>query len=99
MGTIDACLIGGLGGFAAELAQWFRLRRTLHRGLPDWSKSWLYWVLTLLMVGIGAVLVWLHIQIGGPMNAFLAFNIGLSAPLILTNLSGQIPRIEPGTSN
>ena len=44
---------GFAGGAAAELVQWFGLRFTLHKGLPDWSKSWLYWVVTVLMAVSG----------------------------------------------
>jgi hypothetical protein len=42
-------LLGFGGGVLAETLQWFNLRYTFYRGLPDWSKSWLYWVVTLAM--------------------------------------------------
>jgi hypothetical protein len=52
--------LGFAGGAAAELVQWFGLGFSLHRGLPDWSKSWLYWLVTLLMALSGGGLVYVY---------------------------------------
>ena len=69
----------------------------LHKGVPDWAKSWLYWLITLLMVALGGVLVELYQNSQDvSLNELLAFNIGISAPLILTSLTSQVP-IDPGT--
>ena len=51
---------GFLGGCAAELVHWFRMRKELHKGLPDWAKSWLYWTVTIIMAIAGGLLVHLH---------------------------------------
>ena len=74
------------GGVLGELLLWFQIRHKLHEGLPQWSKSVLYWVVTAAMVLAGGLLV-------------VAINIGISAPLLLKNLSSQLPTIEPGRTD
>ena len=88
--------LGFAGGAAAELVQWFSLRFTLHRGLPDWSKSWLYWLVTVLMALSGGGLVYLYSISGMTLNPVLALNIGASAPLLLGKLGEGTPPIDPG---
>ncbi len=85
--------LGFAGGAAAELLQWFRIRKELYRGIPDWAKSWPYWVVTAAMVGVGGLLVFIY---GIESNPILAFHVGVSAPLILKSLAEQIPQINPG---
>lgn len=88
---------GLLGGCAAEIVRWFRIRDELHKGVPNWAKSWLYWLITSLMVALGGVLVELYQNSQDvSLNELLAFNIGISAPLILTSFTSQVP-IDPGT--
>ena len=36
------------------------MRKELHKGLPDWAKSWLYWAVTIIMAVAGGMLVYLH---------------------------------------
>jgi len=87
---------GFLGGCMSELLQWFRIRRELHRGVPAWAKSWLYWIVTIIMAAAGGLLVLLY---GIESNPILAFNIGASAPFILTSLTDQAPKVGPGRSD
>ena len=94
----DLIAIGVAGGIAAELAGWFKIRRELHKGLPDWSKSKMYWVVTGLMALMGGFLVFLYLSSGTALTAFLAFNLGASAPLILGRLVEQTPPMTPGSS-
>ena len=84
---------GFLGGCTSELLQWFRIRRELHRGVPDWAKSWLYRIVTIIMAAVGGLLVFLY---GPESNPILAFNIGASAPFILTSLTDQVSNFDPG---
>jgi hypothetical protein len=90
-------LIGICGGIAAELVRWHSLRFTLHKGLPDWSKSPLYWIVTIGMAIAGGGLVYLYILSGTNISPFLALNIGASAPLLIGKLAEQAPRIDPGS--
>lgn len=47
------------------------------------------------MAAAGGLLVLLY---GIESNPILAFNIGASAPFILTSLTDQAPKVEPGRS-
>ena len=85
-------LLGLAGGAAAEILQWFRLRKELHRGVPDWARHWLYWLITLVMVGFGGLLVFIYQASNVEISPIIAFNIGASAPLILETLIGQAPQ-------
>lgn len=87
---------GVLGGFLAELLQWFGIRHSLHRGLPDWSKSSVYWVVTVAMVFAGGGLVLMYVKSGVDLTPILAVNLGASAPLVLGRLVQQLPPLEPG---
>lgn len=89
-------VFGFAGGAAAELVQWFGLRFTFHRGLPDWSKSWLYWLVTFLMAVSGGGLVYIYALSGTPLSPILALNVGASAPLLLGKLIQQTPPIDSG---
>lgn len=87
------------GGIAAESLQWFHLRKELYKGVPDWARSWGYWIVTVGMAGMGSLLVALYQSSGSDLSPILAFNIGASAPLILASLVRQVPPIDPGTSD
>lgn len=87
---------GVAGGVVAEAVQWFGLRFTLHKGLPPWSRSWLYWAVTLVMVAVGGGLAYVYAISGTKLSPLLALNVGASAPLILGKLINQVPPIEPG---
>ena len=85
--------LGFAGGCVAEFLQWFRIRKELYMGIPDWAKSFWYWIVTIGMVGMGGLVVYLY---GIESNRILAFNVGASAPLILKSLFEQVPQIDPG---
>lgn len=86
---------GVFGGCLAEGLKWFNLRHTLHQGLPDWSKSIGYWVVTVFMILIGGGLVLIYVKSELMVSPILAVNIGASAPLIIGKLA-ELPSIEPG---
>lgn len=89
--------MGLVGGFAAEALKWYRIREELHDGVPDYAKSWLYWLVTLLMIFLGGVLVFVYQRVDGvELNLLLALNIGASAPLLLGALTSQASPINPG---
>jgi hypothetical protein len=92
-------ILGFAGGFLAELLRWFDLRYSLHQGLPDWSKSALYWTITFLMACAAALLVYVYVISGTKLNPILALNIGASAPLLLGKLIQQSPPTNPGSVN
>ena len=79
---------GILGGLGAEVLRWFRIRDDLYKGVPEFAKSWLYWIITLVMVGFGGALVQMYENLGDvKLNRLLAFNIGASAPLIIGSIT------------
>ncbi len=85
---------GVAGGIAAELLKWYRIREELHDGVPDYARTWLYWLVTVAMAFLGGLLVFLYQSTEGiELNLVLAFNIGASAPLLV----GATPTIDPGT--
>ena len=87
-------ILGLAGGVAAEMLQWFKVRKELHRGIPDWARHWPYWVITVAMVGFGGLLVFIYQASKVEISPIIAFNIGASAPLILETLIGQVPQAE-----
>jgi hypothetical protein len=91
-------LIGMGGGAAAELMRWFGIRHTVYQGVPEWSRSWLYWVITFVMILAGGLLVVLYVLSATPLTPFLAFHVGLTAPLLLTAVAQQAPGVGPGTT-
>lgn len=89
---------GLVGGCAAEALKWFRLREAVHESWPDYARHWGYWLISAIMVGVGGLLVCIYQASDDVrLRPILAFNIGVSAPLILSSLAEQIPRIERGT--
>ena len=91
----EGFVIGCFRGLAAELVQWWGLRHTLHQGLPDWSRRRPYWIVTALMSLAGGGLVYLYAISGTAITGILAFNIGASAPLLLSGLAQQAPPSDP----
>jgi len=87
---------GILGGLFAEVIIWNGLRRELHKGLPDWSRSAWYWLVTAVSWMVGGLLVVVYIESGSSLNAILAVNIGATAPLILSRAFLQVPPVTPG---
>ena len=99
MSTGMAIFIGILGGFVGEFVKWYHQREKLSASWPVYAKSKSYWVLTGLMIIMGGGLVWLHILNGTSLGVFIAFNVGLTAPLVLSEAKNFLPQIEPGTSD
>lgn len=92
----EGFLYGLAGGALAEALKWFQMRHDLHRGLPDWSRSSSYWIVTLVMAVAGGVLVFVYLKSGLTLEPILAVNVGMTAPLILASLSKQLQPVEPG---
>lgn len=84
---------GFAGGFAAEMVALYELRHNVTSELPHYIKSKFYWLISLVMMLIGAGLTCLYgIE---EVQGLLAVNIGASAPLILRTLSKNVPPKEP----
>ena len=75
-------LTGCAGGLIAEILHWWNLR-TADR-LPEYSRSFFYWAITLAMVLVGGFVCWL--QFGGNAEPMTALQIGLAAPIVLQKI-------------
>jgi hypothetical protein len=87
---------GVFGGASVEAIQLYTLRQLPKDRRPQWLKSPFYWAITAIMVVAGGGLVMLYIASGMTIKALVAFNIGVSAPLILKEGSQAVqkPRLS-----
>src|SRR5437016_290847 len=90
-GVVAVFLVGTAGGFLGEVLNLYELRRTDPADLPKYLKSKFYWGMNIIMAAIGGGLALLY----GfkESNAMLVVNIGISAPLIIKSLAGNVPPI------
>jgi hypothetical protein len=79
--------LGVIGGALAELLKWYQLRESSN--FPAYARSWIYWLITILMVAAGGLLAVVQGVEGS--KPLLALNIGISAPLILKGLATTVP--------
>lgn len=87
--NLTVFLVATLGGALGEVLKWFQLRESTN--LPEYSKSPLYWIVSVLMALAGGVLAWVYgIE---PDKLLLALNIGITAPLILKGLAAAVPNL------
>ncbi|WP_321480589.1 hypothetical protein [uncultured Bacteroides sp.] len=84
---LSVFLCGTFGGFLSELLKWYRIRES--KELPFYAKSTVYWVITVLIILSGGLLATLYGT--KDVSPILALNIGISAPLIIQNLSKLAP--------
>ena len=98
MGDFTGFLYGVFGRFAVEALKWFNIRHALHEGLPEWARSWGYWLVTIVMVMLGGGVVLLYLHSSVSLNPLAAFNIGASAPLIFSKLA-ELPKPKARRAN
>jgi len=79
---------GGTGGIAAEVLHWYQLARQ-PGGIKRFSRGAGYWISTVFMVGLGAVMPVLYIE--GAARALLCFHLGAATPVILQKLISALP--------
>jgi hypothetical protein len=81
---------GCAGGVLAELLHWWNLRESPQ--LPVYSKSPLYWIVTVAMVLAGGFVAWMYF--GASAEAIIAVHVGVSTPLILQKLVTSVPETK-----
>ena len=96
MEVMEGFLYGMFGGALAELLGLFRLRRQSGKDFPEWLTSPFYWVVTGAMVLAGGGLVVIYVKSQLALNAWVALNIGASAPLMIGTLTEQAPKVSMG---
>ena len=79
--------IGLAGGAANELLHWWSLRES--ENLPTYARRPFYWCISGLMIVLGGGFAWL--QLGATAEALVAFQIGLTAPMLLQKLAKAAP--------
>ena len=77
-------LWGLLGACGPEVYRWYLVREV---PLPTWAKEVKYWVITVAMIAFGPVLVLMYETSGATLTPVVAFNIGASAPLLISAAS------------
>ena len=97
MGYLEGFLLGAFGGFLGEFVGIFKLRREAVAKWPDFLKWWSYWILTIVMIIVGGLVVVGYLVSGPMLNILLAAQVGMTTPLFLERLLGQIPPVTPGT--
>ena len=83
-------LVAFVGGAAGELLHWYLLSRQ-PAGTKPYSARAAYWVTTLGMIALGALMPLLYLS--GPANALLCFHLGAATPILLQKLVSTIPNI------
>lgn len=76
---------GLAGGVSNEVLHWWGLR--FDENLPHYARKFFYWFITLVMVIVGGVVA--QIQLGSGGEPFIAFQIGLLAPMLLKKIAGS----------
>lgn len=84
-----AILQGGMGGFALNMMNLFKDQSKPKQQRT--SKDAIYFILFFFWPIAGAGLAYIYICSGYAINGLLAFNIGLSAPVILQNMMSDDP--------
>jgi hypothetical protein len=91
----SAALFGFIGGICAEALGLYNLRKMSAAEYPQYLKSfWRYWVPTILMCMVGAVLAVCYTLDGTHLGKILTMNIGISAPLLIGTFTKQVPQIS-----
>jgi hypothetical protein len=82
--VVTADLICGfVGGLLVEFPKIYQIRYSPRKEMPNWLSSPYFWLVVLTMAFIGGGLVYLQLASGSTLTDWAAFNIGLSAPLVV----------------
>ena len=82
---------GLFGARGPEAYRWYLSRE---HPLPPWAKELKYWLITTVMIAFGPILVLMYEASGATLTPILAFNIGASAPL-LVSAAGRGVKLDP----
>ena len=95
---MDPLIAAANGGFAPKFCDLMGLDKIPKNQRPDF-RDWVYWLPFIGMPIVGAALAYIYIQSNMPLSPILAFNVGVSAPLIIRSMAeSQIFKkpIDPG---
>ena len=91
MSPQETLLWGIFGGAGAEVAILFALRHQNPAEFPFWIRSWVYYLIVVLMVLVGGGMALAYSRSGTDLSPILAVQIGASTPLILRKLRDAAP--------
>lgn len=77
---------GCLGGILTEVVHLFTLRKSLARRIPVYLKSWVYWLVTIMMILCGGSFTLVNFYHNGA-SPILAMEIGALAPILIHRMS------------
>jgi hypothetical protein len=89
---LQVFVVGLAGGAVLELLHWYNIRRDPQ--FPAYSRSPIYWAITLAMAAVGGGLASLYF--GSQADAIVTFHVGLSTPLILQKLTTTMASVPGG---
>lgn len=90
MGMLEGFIWGVLGGFIAEFLGLYKLRRGLPSNVPTYLRSWLYWIIAVIMVLLGGVFVVGYVRSGHDLSPAIAIHLGLVSPLVFERFAGSV---------
>ena len=94
METLEVFVYGLVGGVIPEAIGLYNIRHIAKTDRPVWLTSPFYWIITLVMVLIGAGFVTVHHFSSVTLTPLLAIEIGATAPLLLTAMINKKPATE-----
>ena len=88
MDFASTVFLTGMGGGAAnEILHWWGLRKSSK--FPKYATRVFYWVITVMMIILGGFIAALQLGKGG--EPFIAFQIGILAPMLLKKIGSSVP--------
>jgi len=91
---IEAGGYGLLGGILPEMLALYNLRHVEKGGKPQWVGSWFYWVVTAVMVVLGAGTPVLYQQVGVNINELMAIHLGMATPILIATMTKEKPKLN-----
>jgi hypothetical protein len=88
-----------VGGVIPEVVFFYNLRQQSPQLWPTWLRTFSYWAITLVMIGVGTGLAKVYLDSGVKFSPLLAIQVGATAPVALRKLIGSAPEVEPGSYN
>jgi len=91
---VEAGMYGLLGGLLPEVMALYNLRHVDRGAKPQWVGSSFYWIVTVVMVFIGAGTPVLYQQIGVNINELMAIHLGMATPILITTMTKEKPKLD-----
>jgi hypothetical protein len=87
-------IIGFFGGLTLNILNLLELQNVPPQNRPNF-KDLFYWLPYIIWPLLGGLLVYLYESSGTQLNSLIAFQVGLTAPLIIKALISAVPKQIP----